>query len=550
MAKVALYGSWKSPVSASDVARGGVGLGEIQVDGENIFWIERRPEEGGRSVIVRRAPDGQTEDVIPTPFNARTRVHEYGGGDFVVHEGTVYFSNFSDQKLYGAKPGEEPEPLTDSPNHRYADMRVDERRNRTICVREDHSGGGEPLNEVVGIDLDDGAETVLATGSDFFSSPRISPDGNRLAWLTWNHPNMPWNGTELWACDLDEEGTPANARKVAGGEDESIFQPEFSPDGTLHFVSDRTGWWNLCREGEVEPLYEMEAEFGLPQWGFGMSTYAFLSGDRIICAYIRGGEFHPATLESGELEEISVPYSTVTGIKSGGDRIFFRGGSPTEPTSIVGMSVESGDLEILKRSREANFDPGYLSVPRPVELPTEDGLTAHAFFYSPKNRDFEAPEGEKPPLLVKSHGGPTSMTTSSFDLALQYWTSRGIAVLDVNYGGSSGYGREYRERLRGNWGVVDDCVNGTRYLVERNVVDGDRLAITGGSAGGYTTLCALTFTDVFGAVASHFGVGDVEALAKETHKFESRCLDQLIGAYPEEAELYRERSPINTDPVY
>jgi dipeptidyl aminopeptidase/acylaminoacyl peptidase len=469
MAKVSPHGSWKSPISAKDVAGGGVGLGGVSVDGEDVYWIERRPDEGGRSVIVRRKADGSAEDITPPPFNARTRVHEYGGGDFAAHDGTVYFSNFADQKIYRARVGEEPEPLTDSPDRRYADMVVDEKRNRIVCVREDHSGEGEPKNELVGVALSDGSETVIATGEDFYSSPRISPGGELLAWLSWNHPNMPWNGTELWSCEVDGEGRTSDPQKVAGGESESIFQPEFSPDGTLHFASDQTGWWNLYREGESEPLYGMEAEFGLPQWGFGMSTYAFLSEGSIVCTYIRGGEFHLAVLDvaSGRLEGVDVPYSVVSGVKVGGGRVFFRGGSPTGPTSLVALDAENGDAEVVKRSREAVPDPGYLSVPRPIEFPTEGGLTSHAFFYPPENRDFEAPEGEKPPLVVSSHGGPTAMTTASFDLSLQFWTSRGFAVLDVNYGGSSGYGREYRERLRGKWGVVDvdDCVNGAKHLV-------------------------------------------------------------------------------------
>ena len=552
--EIASYGSWRSPISSDLIVRGVVGLKGLVLDGEDVYWLESRPNEDGRNAIVRHTPGGQTEDVTPRPFNARTRVHEYGGGDFTVHEGTVYFSNFADQRLYRWLPGQEPQPLTAENGHRYADMLVDASRNRIVAVREDHTdAGGEPVNELVGIGLKSGEESVLVTGNDFYSSPRLRADGRQLAWLTWNHPNMPWDGTELWSCKVDDEGSPLEAEKVAGGPEESIFQPEWSPDGTLHFLSDRTGWWNLyrLREDRVEPLCEMEAEFGVPQWGFGMSTYAFASPARIVCSYKERGSSHLATLDTGTggLERIETPYSEIAYVRAGEGtgHVVFRGASPTEPASIVSLDPTTSKHEVLRRSDKGEIDPGYLSLPEPVEFPTENGLTAHAFFYSPRNRDYVAPEGELPPLLVMIHGGPTAATTTALDLEIQYWTSRGIAVLDVNYGGSTGYGREYRQRLDGRWGVVDvdDCANGARYLAERGLVDGNRLMITGGSAGGYTTLCALTFREDFAAGASHFGVSDVEALAEETHKFESRYLDRLIGPYPERAALYRERSPIH-----
>ena len=548
---VASYGSWRSPISSDRIVRGVVGLSQVRLDGDDIYWMESRPGEGGRNVVVLRTSDGRTEDVTPQPFNARSRVHEYGGGDFAVDDGTVYFSNFADQRIYRSTPGGEPEPLTPETGRRFADMVVDKVRNRLISVREDHAEH-EPVNEIVGVDLETGEENLLVSGNDFYSSPRLSPDGGRLAWLTWNHPNMPWDGTELWICDLGTDGTPENVEQVAGGEQASIFQPEWSPDGTLHFVSDRTGWWNLYREGRVEPLCEMEAEFGLPQWNFGMSTYAFVSPGRIVCSYAERGRSHLAVLdtEKAELEPVETPFSSIAYVRASEatGSVVFRGSSPTEPASIVRLDLSTGRHEVLRRSGDLEIDPGYLSVPEPVEFPTENGLTAHAFFYPPKNRDYTAPEGELPPLLVMSHGGPTAAATPSLEPGIQYWTSRGIAVLDVNYGGSSGYGREYRRRLDGMWGVVDvdDCANGASYMAERGLVDGGRLMITGGSAGGYTTLCALAFSDTFAAGASHFGVSDVEALARETHKFESRYLRRLIGPHPERADLYRERSPIHS----
>jgi len=554
---VAPYGSWRSPITSDVIVRGVVGLAEVVIDGRDVYWLEGRPDEGGRNVVVLLTPDGRTEDVTPQPFNARTRVHEYGGGGFIVDEGTVYFSNFADQRIYRVAPGGEPAPLSAENGGRYADMIVDHDRRRLIAVREDHTGHG-PVNEIVGVDLESGEERVLVSGNDFYASSRLSPDGRRLAWLTWNHPNMPWDATELMVCDLDADGFPENVERVAGGQDESIFQPEWSPEGTLHFISDRTGWWNLYRrsEGHVEPLCEREAEFGLPQWVFGISTYAFVSPGRIVCSYVERGSWHLAILdtERGELEPLETPYSSIAYVRAAevpgeaADGVVFRGSSPTEAACIVRLDPSTGLHEVLRRSDDLEIDPGYLSLPEPVEFPTEDGQTAHAFFYAPKNRDFVAPDGELPPLLVMSHGGPTSASSTALDPRIQYWTSRGIAVLDVNYGGSTGYGREYRRRLEGTWGVVDvdDCANGALYLAERGLVDGERLIITGGSAGGYTTLCALAFRDTFAAGASHFGISDVEALARETHKFESRYLERLIGPYPGRADLYVERSPIHS----
>ncbi|PYS47223.1 MAG: peptidase [Acidobacteria bacterium] len=551
--KVAPYGSWKSPITSDLIVKGSIGVGQVALDGERIYWSEMRPSEGGRSVIVRRTPDGRIEDVTPQPFNARTRVHEYGGGDYMVADGMVYFSNFADQRLYKQTLNSQPEPITPAIEMRYADMIVDSKRGRVISVREVHTGAGEAVNTLVSIGIKDGADArLLVSGNDFYASPRLSPNGKQLAWLTWNHPNMPWDGTELWVGEFDEYGALTNTNLVAGGVEESIFQPEWSPDGTLFFVSDRTGWWNLYRrkrDGSIEALHEMQAEFGMPQWVFGMSMYAFESEERIICAYIERGSSRLASLDTrtNKFETLETPYTDITSVHAYPGHVVFRGGSPTEPAAIVQMDLSTGKIEKLRRSIELEIDPAYLSIPQAVEFPTEDRKTAHAFFYPPHNRDYAAPDVELPPLLVKSHGGPTSAATTTLSLSIQYWTSRGIGVLDVNYGGSTGYGREYRNRLRDRWGIVDvdDCANGARYLTERGLADANRLMITGGSAGGYTTLCALTFRDRFRAGASHFGVSDCEALAKETHKFESRYLDRLIGPYPERADLYRERSPVH-----
>ena len=567
-AKVAPYGSWKSPITSDLVVQGSVGLGMVRLDGAGIYWSEMRPNEGGRTCVVRRTPDGETQDITPQPFNARTRVHEYGGGEFLVRAGTVYFSNFSDQRLYCVAPDDDsgaPQPLTPESNSelRYGDMTYDAARRRLIAVREDHraAGGHEPANTLVALNLDAEADTndgeVLVSGYDFYSSPRVSPDGAQLAWLCWNHPNMPWDGTELWRGDLREDGSVANARLVAGGRDESIFQPEWSPAGRLYFVSDRSGWWNLYRAGEgaagevetLEALCEMEAEFGQPQWGLGMSTYAFASEAEIVCAYIVRGVSYLARLDSGskQLQQIESPYADIQYVQAADGRAVFRAGAPQQGAAIVALDLAANTFEMLRRGNELKIDEGYLSIAQAIEFPTTKGQTAHAFYYPPRNRDFRAPKGELPPLLVKIHGGPTASASTTLSLNIQYWTSRGIAVLDVNYGGSSGYGREYRLRLNGTWGItdVDDCANGARHLAREGLADGARSVITGGSAGGYTVLAALTFRDTFRAGASHYGVSDLVALVRDTHKFEARYLDNLVGPYPERADLYHARSPIN-----
>lgn len=557
-ARVAPYGSWQSPITSDLIVSSTVGLGQTALDGDDIYWMEVRPSEGGRNCVVRRAPDGRVTDMTPPSYNARTRVHEYGGGDYAVSDGTIYFSNFQDQRLYRYAAGSEPQPLTPAVDMRYSDMVVDRRRDGLCAVREDHTiEGREAVNTIVWLDTrsgknkDDGGR-VLVSGNDFYSSPRLSPDGARLAWLAWDHPNMPWDGCELWVAELGSDGSINSAQRVAGGIEESIFQPEWSPDGRLYFVSDRSGWWNLYRLGEdgrAEPLCEMAAEFGAPQWVFGMSMYGFASAARIICAYIERGASRLASLDTQtlKLEPIETPYADIGYLQAAGNRAVFRAGSPTERAAIVELDLETHRVEVLRRSSEVRVETGYLSIPQAIEFPTGGGLTAHALYYAPRNCDFAAPDGERPPLLVKCHGGPTAAVTTTLRLETQYWTSRGIAVLDVNYGGSTGYGREYRQRLNGQWGIVDidDCVNGARYLIERGEADASRCAITGGSAGGYTTLGALTFRDLFKAGASHFGISDLTVFLGDTHKYESRYLDRLVGPYPERADLYHDRSAIN-----
>ena len=553
MQKLAPYGSWRSPISSDMIASQTIGLEEIVIDGSDVYWIESRPSEGGRSVIMRKSPGKDIEDITPAPFNARTRVHEYGGGAYTVFGRTVFFSNFADQRLYRLDPGSVSRPITPAGGRRYADGVIDARCSRMICISEDHRlSGKEAVNTIVAVDLDGEEDPrVLAQGSDFYSSPRISPDGRKLAWLAWNHPQMPWDGTELWTGELEQNGRLGALEKVAGGISESIFQPEWSPDGILHFVSDRTGWSNLCRwqDGKVEALTDMEAEMARPQWRFGFSTYAFLSADRIIFSHTENGIWKLARLDTSRLliDPIDVPFRDISYLETCQDYALFIAGSPEKSTSVVKLEIPSGEIEVLRRSSRAEVDVDYLSRPETIDYPTGDGLLSHAFYYRPKNKDFRAMPGERPPLLVISHGGPTGAASSALNLMIQHWTSRGIAVLDVNYGGSTGYGRAYRERLRGKWGIVDvdDCANGALYLAGKGEVDPDRLIIRGGSAGGYTTLAALAFRRTFRAGASYYGVSDLEILARETHKFESRYLDGLVGPYPQRRDIYTERSPIH-----
>jgi dipeptidyl aminopeptidase/acylaminoacyl peptidase len=554
---IAPYGSWKSPITSDLIVSATVGLGQIALDGAATYWVELRPSEGGRNCVVRRTPDGNVSDVTPQGFNSRTRVHEYGGGDFAVRDGVVYFANFADQRVYRQADGGAPQPLTPEGKFRYSDLHLDGGRGRLYAVREDHTEvGREAVNAIVALDADGGVNEdggrVIASGNDFYSTPRLSPDGKQFAWLTWNHPNMPWDGCELWVGELNSDGTLGASSRVAGGAEESIFQPEWSPSGVLHFVSDRNNWWNLYRlnaDGGTEAVYETEAEFGLPQWLFAMSTYAFDSDDLVVCAFARRGDWSLGLLDTRlkTLERVELPYTDVTYVRADATRAVFRAGSPTARATIIELDLKTRAVSVLRRASETAIDPDYVSSPRAVEFPTEGGRTAHAFYYPPRNPDFVAPEGERPPLLVKCHGGPTSASTSTLRLDTQYWTSRGIAVLDVNYGGSTGYGREYRQRLNGEWGVVDvdDCVNGAKYLIEQGEVDPARCVITGGSAGGYTTLNALTFRDTFRAGASHFGIGDLTVFVGDTHKFESRYLEGLVGPYPECKDLYYERSSIN-----
>jgi len=529
------YGTWPAALDAHTVARAsGRRFATVSVDGSRTRWSESRPEEGGRVVFV----DSAAGDLTPPGANARTRVHEYGGGAVWYHGDTVFYSEFSDSRLYGDGAPITPEPP--EPNSlRYADGVVTPDGATIVCVRERHEGG-EVINELVSLPAD-GSEppTVIESGHDFYMAPRFDPAGERLAWLAWDHPNMPWDGTFLYV----------DGQVVAGGADESVIDPQWSPDGVLHYCSDRTGWWNLYRDGEQLTSLD-DAEIGAPAWVFGVNRYAFLGDGRIACVVTRRAVDALHVLEDGALRDLGLDWTAYssTALDAEGGRVVFAAGSPLQPTTLVSYDADTGRETVVRRSLDIELDPATISVPRAIEFPTGDGPNAHAFYYPPTNAGWEGLDEEAPPLQVTAHGGPTAHVAPHLDLEMQYLTQRGIGVLDVNYRGSTGYGRDYRRLLNGRWGEIDwaDCVSAARYLAETGDTDPDRTWVEGGSAGGYVVLCALVFDpEAFAAGVSFFGVADAEALALHTHKFESRYLDTMIGPYPERADLYRARSPVH-----
>ena len=549
---VAPYGSWPSPITSEVLVEEVVSLSQVRVDGEVVWWNEGRPHEGGRQVVVSAEVGGGPADALPAPYSARSRVHEYGGGAYAVHRGTLFFSNFSDQRLWRLDPGRTPRPLTASPAtpgaERFADGVVTPDGRWVVCVRERHLGR-EVVNDVVAVPASGGSEPrVLVEGRDFFAAPRLSGEG-QLAWLCWDLPNMPWDGTELWVGELGDGLRLTQVRRRAGGDAESVCQPRWSPEGRLHWVSDRSGWWNLYAEdgGDGRPLAPMESEFARPDWVFGQSSYTFLADGELVAAWSQEGISRIGVVADGGAHPLPVPFSDVSFLEGAGSRVAAVAASGRDAPAVVVIDVGTAETEVIRPSRAAPVPVGTISEAEPMAFPTTGGRTAHAFYYRPRLDGFEAPPHERPPLVVRSHGGPTSAASPALNPEIQFWTSRGFAVVDVDYGGSTGYGREYRRRLDGQWGVVDldDCVNAAQHLASLERVDARRMVVRGGSAGGYTTLCALAFRQVFAAGASYYGVADLEMLAADTHKFESRYLDRLIGPYPEERRLYRERSPIH-----
>lgn len=553
------FGSWPTPITSELVVTSAVRLAEMRVDGADLYWSEGRPADGGRTQLVRRR-GGVTHDVLPAGRDVRTGVHEYGGAAWWVHEGVVWFVDWPDQRLYRMAPGAEPVPLTPDTGRadRYADGDV--RDGVLVCVRERHADDGVH-NEIVRLAADRPSEPeVLVGGSDFVAAPRLSADGTTLAWLAWDHPSMPWDDAVLTVRDL----ATGEDTLVAGGPGESVTEPVWRPDGSLWFVSDRTDWWNLYRwapGADIEAMVAIDAEIGVPAWRLGDARYAVLDDDTVVFARRRAGTDALAVRGTGGLiADLDLPFTHVSAVRASGDGVVADGvvvvaAGPTTEAGVHRVTLPDAhsdvDVQTVRAPRDLGLDPSTISVPEPVRFPSVDAAgtprTAHALFYPPAGAH-TGPAGALPPLLVKIHGGPTGAAVPAFDVATQYWTSRGFAVVEVNHGGSTGYGRAYREELLGQWGVLDvaDCLAAARHLAATGRVDGDRLLIRGGSAGGFTVLAALARADTpFAAGADHFGVADLEALARDTHKFESRYLDRLVGPYPEARDLYVQRSPIS-----
>ncbi len=554
MSKVISYGSWPSPISSDLLTRQSVRLGEPQLTDAGIYWLESRPQEGGRSVLMQQADNGLALEVLPAACNVRSRAHEYGGGSYLVAAGQVFFVEAEDQRVYvahsdPASTGAAPQPLTPAGPWRYADFCYDGRRQRLLCVREEHSdSGAETRNSIVAISLTEPlAVTVLIEGHDFFSNPRLSPDGSQLSWLCWDHPAMPWDSSQCWCAPVTADGSVGSGVIVAGGKGESIFQPQWSPDGTLYLVSDRSNWWNIYRVNadELAPVAPLNGEFATPQWVFGMSTYGFLSAQEMLACFTEQGQWYLARIDLGQqtLTRLELPFCDISQVQCCNSRGAFLAASHTRFTTLY---LLDDSVKEVVCSSQSELAADWLSQPQPMTFPSGKGTQAHGFFYPPCNPKVSAPAGDKPPLVVLSHGGPTGATETGLNLKIQYWTSRGFAVMDVNYRGSTGYGRHYRDQLKRAWGVhdVEDVCAAATHLVDLGLVNPDQLIIKGSSAGGYTVLAALTFAATFSAGASLYGIGNLETLARDTHKFESRYLDSLVGEYPAERELYLQRSPL------
>ncbi len=548
------HGAWSSPISAASVVEGSRGLGSLSFDNGQLYWVESRPGEGGRNTIMRWAPGSEPQEILPLPWNARTRVQEYGGRSVLVADGTVWFSNFQDQRLYRLVPGKEPQPMTPEAKLRYAACVLDRSRNRLLCVREDHRMEGEPKNSLVALPLDGESEgVVLFDREDFVSAPSLSPDGSRIAFTSWRHPNMPWDNTSLWSAKFDDSGSLVDLTLRNEGVDESVINPQWTRENHLYALSDRDNWWSIYRvEGErfsAVGTGAVQAEIGGPDWSVGESYYALIDNGKILAKLDRGGVQSLVLIdpETATNKPLPLDSAAIFDFLLAGERLFVINATSGGPPALVETDPSGGPVKLIRTSSDSSIEADWIPAYQLVTFPSGDGVEAHGIYFPPTNPGIKGPAGAAPPLIVSVHGGPTASTSPTYQLSKLYWTSRGFAILDLNYRGSTGFGRDYRRSLYGQWGIADveDAVAGANWLARQGLADPDQLLIRGGSAGGYTTLAAHAFHDTFAAGASYFGVSDIEALARDTHKFESRYLDQLIGPYPERRDLYRKRSPIH-----
>ncbi|MBI2995072.1 MAG: S9 family peptidase [Gammaproteobacteria bacterium] len=552
MSQTRSFGTWTSPLSAQALVAGARGFSELGTDEASLYFIESRPEEGGRQALMRRLPNGEFQELAGPEFNVRSRAHEYGGGALLVGRRALYFTQFTDQRLYRLVPGAAPEPLGPGGDRRFADCVEDHPRGRLVCVQEDHTGEEEPRNSLVSLSARH-PETprTLFAGSDFVAAPALSADGNRLAFLSWKHPNMPWDDVQLQLAELNTGGSVHAVTTLNAGQREAVLSPQWGPDGLLYFVSDRDNWWNLYRmeNGGTRQLTHAEFELGRPSWQFNQRLYVFLPDGRIAAlSNDRGTEgLVLITPETGAVERLDLGFVRTNAIAVMGDTICLDAGFADRPGGIVAYDLRGGTLSMLRESQAATLPSEFVSRGEAVDFATADGETAHGFYYAPRNLDFRGPEGESPPLIVTVHGGPTSHTTPALYPRIQFWTTRGFAVFDLNYRGSTGFGRAYRHSLYSHWGSKDvaDAVQAARFLAGTGRADPGKLLIRGGSAGGFTVLATHAFFDVFAAGANYYGVSDMEALATDTHKFESHYLDQLVGPYPAQKAKYRALSPIH-----
>ncbi len=559
------YGAWPSPVTADFATARFVSFADLKFSGDRHYWLEQRPGEGGRSVLVA-ANGRRRRDITPARMNVRSRVYEYGGGAYALSHDAAYFVNFLDQCIYAAPldgdaPGHPPRRVTrGDATERFGGLEWDAHRRCLIAIRERHRVAGgdaqpprEPadaprdttVNDLVRIDPATGEVFVLHEGHDFYAWPCLSESGDHLAFVVWDHPNMPWDGTQLVIADIDGAGNVSNETLVAGGMDESIYQPTWIDDDSLVYVSDRSGYWNLHAydASGVRVAVPDDAEYGLPMWSLGSTNHVLAGRGHVVAQRIEDGEAELviADIEHGITTPLSAGFTSYRSLTRSPAGISFIGGSADDVARVTELDIATGRTETLASAGDIDFPEGTISAPETIGFRSAGGATAYANFYPPQHPECVGPPGELPPLVVTTHGGPTSAAGRDLSLRIQYYTSRGWGVLDVNYGGSTGFGREYRERLNGQWGVVDveDCVAGARHLASEGRIDVNRIAIRGGSAGGYTTLAAVTFADVFRAGASHYGIGDLAALARDTHKFESRYVSRLV----DEAD-FEARSPI------